>query len=505
MIASWRKGIGSSLHSLGENGWRVESYALFRALFGAYLLVHLAMLLPFAGELFSSGGMLPDASASPFHGSIPNPLGVWDAPWVVNLLVSLGVVASTLLMLGFRDRSAAVFLWFLLACLFMRNPLIANPSLPYVGWLLLAHALVPSCPSVVELARRRAPKPPVQTSWIPSGLFSAAWIVMAVGYSYSGLTKLASPSWRDGSAVGHVLENPLARPTPIREWMQSLPDSWLAAASYGALGLELGFVLLALSSRLRPWAWLAMAGMHLSLVVLIDFADLSMGMLMLHAFTFDPDWIRRIRAGQLRWRRGRLGLAAASGALLFTLAAPLDVEPSDAAGFPGESVDVIITNDGIRHAGLVLPTEAGPIEYGFGDLQWFALGRTQLWRAPGTLLLPSQAVLSRRPLGNAELVRLGEEHGFLCRRFRVPLALAEELEGTIGEAFEAETAEAAIHNRRHGMDFVLTDRRYSVFYNCHDQVARWLRRLEVRALPLPLRLRAPAGMEPCQTVMTETS
>lgn len=505
MIASRRSRFVASFRSFGANGWRVESYALFRALFGVYLLVHLAMLLPFAGELFSSGGMLPEASASPFHGAIPNPLGVWDAPWIVNTLVSLGVVASTLLMLGFRDRSAALFLWFLLACLFMRNPLIANPSLPYVGWLLLAHVLVPSCPSLVALSGRPAHGPPAQSPWIPRGLFAAAWIVMAVGYSYSGLTKLASPSWRDGSAVGHVLENPLARPTPLRDWMLSLPDSWLAAASYGALGLELGFVLLALSSRLRPWAWLAMAGMHVGLVVLIDFADLSLGMLMLHAFTFDPDWIRRIRGGHLRWKKGRLGLAAASGALLFTLAAPLDVEPVDAAVSTSESVDVIITNDGIRHAGLVLPTEAGPIEYGFGDLQWFALGRTQLWRAPGTLLLPSQAVLSRRPLGNAELTRLGEEHGFLCRRFRVPLVLAEELEGAIEEAFEAESAEATIHNRRHGMDFVLTGRRYSVFYNCHDQVAGWLRRLGVRALPLPLRLRAPAGMEPCQTILAESA
>ena len=33
--------------------------------------------------------------------------------------------------------------------------------------------------------------------------------------------------------------------------------------------------------------------MHLSLILLIDFADLSLGMVMLHLFTFDPAWIRR--------------------------------------------------------------------------------------------------------------------------------------------------------------------------------------------------------------------
>jgi hypothetical protein len=38
----------------------------------------------------------------------------------------------------------------------------------------------------------------------------------------------------------------------------------------------------------------------LALVVLIDFADLGLGMVMLHAFTFDPAWI-----GSRTLRRGR--------------------------------------------------------------------------------------------------------------------------------------------------------------------------------------------------------
>jgi len=32
--------------------------------------------------------------------------------------------------------------------------------------------------------------------------------------------------------------------------------------------------------------------MHASLLVLVDFADLTCGMLALHAFTFDPGWWR---------------------------------------------------------------------------------------------------------------------------------------------------------------------------------------------------------------------
>jgi hypothetical protein len=46
-------------------------------------------------------------------------------------------------------------------------------------------------------------------------IFAGAWILMAVGYSYSGLTKLTSPSWLDGTAITYVLENPWPAPDPF--------------------------------------------------------------------------------------------------------------------------------------------------------------------------------------------------------------------------------------------------------------------------------------------------
>jgi predicted DCC family thiol-disulfide oxidoreductase YuxK len=131
---------------------------------------------------------------------------------------------------------------------------------------------------------------------MPQGIYLAAWVVMALGYSYSGYTKLVSPSWLDGTALAKVLENPLARPGWLRELLLSLPDGVLRLASWGALGLELAFAPLALISRLRPWLWGLMLIMHVSLVAVIDFADLSLGMVMLHLFTFDPAWIRPQRA-----------------------------------------------------------------------------------------------------------------------------------------------------------------------------------------------------------------
>src|SRR6266498_3918551 len=128
------------------NGWTANQYRLFRVLLGAYLFVHFAQLLPWASELFSNAGMLTDAAQSPLFGIVPNVLALVDTPQFVVGLVAAGGIAALAFTCGYHDKLAALSMWYVLACLFGRNPLIANPALPYVGWMLLAHLLVPSLP-----------------------------------------------------------------------------------------------------------------------------------------------------------------------------------------------------------------------------------------------------------------------------------------------------------------------------------------------------------------------
>lgn len=248
-----------------------------RVALGLYAAVHCAHLAPWAAEVFSSDGAVPDGRASPLLHAFPNVLALCDAPAFVTALVALGAALGLLLAAGVRDRACAALLWYLGACLLGRNPLIANPALPCVGWLLLAHAVAPR-----DLASRRT-------------LREVTWAVMAIAYTYGGATKLSSPSWLDGAALARVLECPLARPTALRDALLALPPALLAAATWGALALEGLYAPLALSRRARPLLWLAAVGMHLSLVVLVDFADLSAGTLLMHVATFDPEWFARGR------------------------------------------------------------------------------------------------------------------------------------------------------------------------------------------------------------------
>lgn len=266
-----------------KNGWTGGQYSIIRAVFGGYLFVHFVALIPWAREVFVE--VLP-RDASPLLHLFPNVLAIAD---VATPLSVLAAIASIFLAIGWHDRVAAVVIWYVLACLFGRNPLISNPSLPFAGWLLLVHAATPRAPFLSWTARRRVDP---RGDWtMPPPLYAAMWIVMSLAYTFSGWTKLLSPSWVDGSAMARVLANPLARPSFVRDIVMLTPSPLMAAATWGALLLELLFAPLALSRTIRPWIWTAMLAMHLGLMVLIDFADLSFMMVIVHLFTFDPAWL----------------------------------------------------------------------------------------------------------------------------------------------------------------------------------------------------------------------
>lgn len=259
-------------------------FTFFRIVFGLYLAIHFAGLAPWAAELFGARGVIGDPALNPTHGLFPNPRAMNLPDGAVRGFVIALAGLSFAFAAGIARRTSAVLLWFGWSCLFHRNNLIANPSIPYVGLLLLCCALVPPGEPWSAGKRDDAWKLPV---WIPR----TAWILMAAGYTFSGLTKLSSPSWIDGSALLRLMDNPLARPGAARDLMLWLPASVPALMTWGTLAVELLFAPLALWRRTRPFVWLAMVALHLGILLSVDFADLSLGMLMIHLFTFDPAWL----------------------------------------------------------------------------------------------------------------------------------------------------------------------------------------------------------------------
>src|SRR5262245_64503156 len=185
-----------------ENQWTGGQYSVFRSIFGTYLFVHFVQLMPWGVEMFSNRGMLPERAASPLLRLFPNILALYDAPAFVMSLLVFAAGASLLFAIGLYDRAAAIALWYALACLFGRKPLIANPSLPYVGLLLLAHACLPRAP--YGSFERRGQIDPGCGWRAPREIKLVAWILMALGYSYSSYTEPTSPSSVDRTAIRRV-------------------------------------------------------------------------------------------------------------------------------------------------------------------------------------------------------------------------------------------------------------------------------------------------------------
>jgi hypothetical protein len=273
------------------NGWTGGQYSVYRAIFGVYLAIHYFRLVAWGRELFSNQGLLPVPSISPLAYLFPNVLAIWDSPLFVQGLLVAATCLSVLFTIGLWDRVAAGILWYLGACFLGRDPLIMNPALPYIGWLLLAHTLLPEAPhgSLMAWIRGRW-----NDDWrMTPSIYLAAWIVMALGYTYSGAMKMTSLSWCDGSALERILSNPLARPGNVRLCLLALPPALLKCGTWGTLAMEIAFAPLAVLRRARPWTWGAMLCVHLGLLLLISFPDLTAGMVLLHLFTFDPAWVKR--------------------------------------------------------------------------------------------------------------------------------------------------------------------------------------------------------------------
>jgi predicted DCC family thiol-disulfide oxidoreductase YuxK len=324
-----------------NNRWTCGQFSVFRVVLGVYLLQHFLALLPWGKEIFSSAGVLHDANLSPLLHLFPNIFLISSSPLFVELCLAAGAVFSLFFIISKFDRISAVLIWYLWACLYGRNPLIGNPSLPFLGWLLLAYALIPAHSSKATFARSGDQTP----DWaLPGDIFLAAWVLMSAAYLYSGYTKLVSPSWIDGSALNRVLANPLARDTVLRVFLLGLPPLFLKMATWSALALELSFAPLALFRRIRPLIWLAMVGLHLGLVFLVNFADLTLGMLIVHFFAFDPGWIRSPQpAGEHIFFDGHCGLC--HGFVRFVLIEDQSEQPFSFAPLQGESARHMISKN----------------------------------------------------------------------------------------------------------------------------------------------------------------
>ncbi len=257
-----------------------KQFLVYRAIFGCYLLFHFTRLLPDAAEVFSSNGMIKDVTNLPSFGKLPIFLFYYDHPTIVLLFITSLMFASMCLMVGIRQRLVSLWLFYGWLSLFNRNPFISNPSLAYIGWILLSFACIPS------------PDSPESAGWKnnQSTVFHGLWIIIPLSYTVSGLHKLQCPSWIDGSALHHILTSPLSRHNFLVQFILTLPPFFLQMMTWISLFAEISFLFLGTFKHLRKCYWFFFLGFHLGILATVNFGDLTCGMLVSHFYFFDPRW-----------------------------------------------------------------------------------------------------------------------------------------------------------------------------------------------------------------------
>ncbi|MDQ3047924.1 MAG: hypothetical protein M3R27_10280 [Bacteroidota bacterium] len=266
-------------YKITSQNYQPVQFKTFRIILGMYLLLHFLFLLPYSTEMFSEEGIFAQPELNFTYGYFPDWLYQFDSAMQVKLFFFILILASALFITGRFRRIVSFILWYGWVCLLNRNNLIINPGMPYIGWLLMACVFIPEGENNSK-------------SWsLPNWCLLGAWLIMSLGYFVSGLDKLNSPSWLNGDTFGILLDNPLSRDTILRDWSLHIPASILRGITWLVLVIELIFLPLALFSKTRKYAWALMVGLHLSILCYIKFTDLTIGMLMIHVFTFDKNWL----------------------------------------------------------------------------------------------------------------------------------------------------------------------------------------------------------------------
>jgi len=272
------------------NGWTGGQYSVFRFALGACLLAHLLCLIEPASEISGRAGALAGACASALSSWLREPALCWSSRSGIIALLIAGAGSSALLALGVRDRLACLAVLCTGVALFATSPLLPDPSVPFFGLLLLAHAFVPRRPYGSWDARGRSD--PAGGWRMPTRVYAAAWVALAAHYAYSGATKLDSPAWIDGTALTQALQASFAGQTSLGALVLRLPSELLALATWSALALQLGFLPLVIPRKIRPWPWLALLCAQLGGLALGHLGGAGAGLVMLHLLAFDPGWVK---------------------------------------------------------------------------------------------------------------------------------------------------------------------------------------------------------------------
>ena len=228
----------------------------FRCWIGVLSLVNLLLLWPDMPMWLGDDGVLPPGvHRPPLAGPAATVYAIASGTAAIWLIRTLGIAGGLGLCLGVFPRIAAACTWLAVTSFSWRNASIlhSGDSLFRIAAFFLIFARTDA---VLSLPRwlRRAVRPrgedvPEELPLVPAWPQRILQLQLCILYLVTGIWKSTGPAWRDGSAVGIVLQMGEFERFPIPDFLVTPGMSQLM--TYATLLFELGFPLLVWIPRLR--------------------------------------------------------------------------------------------------------------------------------------------------------------------------------------------------------------------------------------------------------------
>jgi Vitamin K-dependent gamma-carboxylase len=256
--------------STETSGWQrfwfepqeTSSLALFRIAFGLVAFAWTATLLPNLFAFYGRDGILPKGPRGAFGEW--DVLALSDSPVLLVTLSAATLLAALAVTAGFHTRLASIVLWIGIVSFEQRTVQVTNSGDGVIRSLAFLLALSPAGASLSLDRLRAAPERfwefPARAPWA----LRLIQIQISVGYLFSVTGKLATPQWRDGTAVAYALRiDDVHRLTTPAFFTQSSTITMLL--TYGTLAIEIALAVLIWNRRLRPWVLVLGVALHLGI------------------------------------------------------------------------------------------------------------------------------------------------------------------------------------------------------------------------------------------------
>lgn len=264
-------------------------FAGIRILLGGYLLYYFLQLLPHRQELFSSLGMVPDVTVNTTYGISFWFISYFTSPGAISLLFVVLIVTSLLFTVGILRQVTALLLWVGWLILYNLNNLTIDPSLGFIGLLLLVFATVPNGEPLV-LGKRFLLSTP---AWrMPTITYWGIWFVFGLAFTMSGLEKFSSLIWTSGSAMGYFFSGPVGLSNQLVDWVITWPTFLHQPITWIVLYSQLLAVGMILFRKTRIILWFVLTGLFIGAIGFLDLFEVLLGMLIFYLFLVEATWFQ---------------------------------------------------------------------------------------------------------------------------------------------------------------------------------------------------------------------